>query len=89
MWSFLSIFIFAVEMATGLFVMSEIEYLAQPLQELSFTGIWSTVNKYAVRLIVRVREQILADVLDEAGVVRTFHQRNYLLLCFRVVGNIL
>ena len=56
MWSLPSIFIFAVEMATGLFVVREIEYLAEPLQELSFTGIWSTVNKYTVRLVVRVRE---------------------------------
>ena len=31
----------------------------------------------------------MADVLDKTGMVRTFHQRNYLLLCFRVVGNIL
>ena len=76
-------------MATGLFVVREIEYLAEPLQELSFTGIRSTIDEYAVRLVVRVREQILADVLDKTGMVRTFYQRNYLLLCFRVFGNIL
>ena len=56
MRSFPSVPVFTVEVATGLLVMRESEYLVEPLQELSFTGIWSTVDEYAIRLVVGIRE---------------------------------
>ena len=75
--------VLTVEVASRLLVVRKIEDLVEPLQELSFSCVRSTVDEHAVRLIFWTHEQVLNDVLDESRVVGSFHFFDNLRLRFR------
>ena len=80
--------VLAVEVAPSLHIVCEIEYLVQPIQELSLSSIRGSVNHNSIGLVLKSEYEELAYVLNEPCMLGTLDNIGYHIWCSRMVLNL-